>query len=171
MDRAHRIGQTKPVLVFRLVSAHTVETKVLQKASEKRKLEALVIAKGKIYLFIEVTSYFRHVAGKFKQLGSQPAKPKETMTDMAKELLSLEGEKIDVVSEKDMVISDSALDALLDRSPEVFVQRALGWTSVESKSGKKTGNVAFEVFEQQTDEANERLAHMMGEDERGREAT
>jgi hypothetical protein len=51
MDRAHRIGQTKPVLVFRLVSAHTVETKVLQKASEKRKLEALVIAKGLVFLF------------------------------------------------------------------------------------------------------------------------
>ncbi len=50
MDRAHRIGQTKPVLIFRLVSAHTVETKVLQKASEKRKLEALVIAKGKSFL-------------------------------------------------------------------------------------------------------------------------
>jgi len=45
-DRAHRIGQTKPVLIFRLVSAHTIETKIMQKATEKRKLEALVIAKG-----------------------------------------------------------------------------------------------------------------------------
>jgi len=45
-DRAHRIGQTKPVLIFRLVSAHTIETKIMQKASEKRQLEALVIAKG-----------------------------------------------------------------------------------------------------------------------------
>ena len=46
-DRAHRIGQTRPVLIFRLVSAHTVETKIMQCATEKRKLEALVIAKGK----------------------------------------------------------------------------------------------------------------------------
>lgn len=45
-DRAHRIGQTKPVLVFRLVSAHTIETKIMQRAAEKRQLEALVIAKG-----------------------------------------------------------------------------------------------------------------------------
>ena len=45
-DRAHRIGQTKPVLIFRLVSAHTIETKIMQRATEKRKLEALVIAKG-----------------------------------------------------------------------------------------------------------------------------
>lgn len=45
-DRAHRIGQTKPVLIFRLISAHTVETTIMTKATEKRKLEAMVIAKG-----------------------------------------------------------------------------------------------------------------------------
>lgn len=45
-DRAHRIGQTKPVLVFRLVTNHTVETKIMQRATEKRQLETLVIAKG-----------------------------------------------------------------------------------------------------------------------------
>jgi len=46
-DRAHRIGQTKPVLIYRLVSRHTIESKIMQRASEKRQLEALVIAKGK----------------------------------------------------------------------------------------------------------------------------
>ena len=45
-DRAHRIGQKRPVLIFRLVAAHTVDTKIMNKAGEKRKLEALVIAKG-----------------------------------------------------------------------------------------------------------------------------
>ena len=45
-NRAHRIGQTKPVLIFRLLSAHTIETKIMQRATEKRQLEALVIAKG-----------------------------------------------------------------------------------------------------------------------------
>jgi ATP-dependent DNA helicase len=46
-DRAHRIGQTRPVLIFRLVSRHTIENKIMQRASEKRQLEAMVIAKGK----------------------------------------------------------------------------------------------------------------------------
>ena len=45
-DRAHRIGQTKSVLILRLVSRHTNESKIMQRASEKRQLEALVIAKG-----------------------------------------------------------------------------------------------------------------------------
>ncbi|ELU39266.1 hypothetical protein AG1IA_06701 [Rhizoctonia solani AG-1 IA] len=44
-DRAHRIGQTKPVLIFRLICQHTIETKIMQSATNKRKLEAMVIAK------------------------------------------------------------------------------------------------------------------------------
>ncbi|CAE7187123.1 unnamed protein product, partial [Rhizoctonia solani] len=46
-DRAHRIGQTKPVLTFRLICQHTIETKIMQCAKDKRKLEAMVIAKDK----------------------------------------------------------------------------------------------------------------------------
>jgi len=45
-DRAHRIGQTRPVLIFRLVSKRTIEDKIMERAKEKRQLEALVIAKG-----------------------------------------------------------------------------------------------------------------------------
>ncbi|KAF9033292.1 hypothetical protein BDZ89DRAFT_1100936 [Hymenopellis radicata] len=52
-DRAHRIGQTKPVLIFRIVTAHTIETKIMDKASEKRQLEALVIAKATSLLRLE----------------------------------------------------------------------------------------------------------------------
>jgi hypothetical protein len=45
-DRAHRIGQKKPVLVFRLVTKSTVEERILKRAGEKRRLEEMVIAKG-----------------------------------------------------------------------------------------------------------------------------
>ena len=47
MDRAHRIGQTKPVIVYRLATRGTVEENLLFKADSKRKLEKLVIQKGK----------------------------------------------------------------------------------------------------------------------------
>eukprot|EP00889_Picochlorum_renovo_P002017 jgi/Picre1/29047/NNA_004441.t1 len=46
MDRCHRIGQQKPVLVLRLATAHSVEGKMLRKANSKLMLERLVIKKG-----------------------------------------------------------------------------------------------------------------------------
>ncbi|PRW20842.1 ATP-dependent DNA helicase DDM1 isoform X1 [Chlorella sorokiniana] len=46
MDRCHRIGQQKPVLVLRLATAHSVEGKMLRRANEKLMLERLVIKKG-----------------------------------------------------------------------------------------------------------------------------
>mmetsp|Transcript_9298 Transcript_9298/g.18319 ORF Transcript_9298/g.18319 Transcript_9298/m.18319 type:complete len:702 (-) Transcript_9298:321-2426(-) len=44
-DRAHRIGQTKDVVVYRLVTAKSVELKILERANSKRKLERVVCAK------------------------------------------------------------------------------------------------------------------------------
>ena len=35
MDRAHRLGQTKQVTVYRLVTKGTVEERILQRAKEK----------------------------------------------------------------------------------------------------------------------------------------
>lgn len=46
MDRAHRIGQTKPVLVLRLCTSDSVELKLLRRANSKLALERLVIKKG-----------------------------------------------------------------------------------------------------------------------------
>lgn len=46
-DRAHRIGQTRPVIVYRIATKNTVEQTLLEKAEGKRRLEKLVIAKGK----------------------------------------------------------------------------------------------------------------------------
>ncbi len=45
-DRAHRIGQTKPVKVFRLVTEHTIEERILERALQKLKLDAVVIQNG-----------------------------------------------------------------------------------------------------------------------------
>ncbi|XP_068656089.1 ATP-dependent DNA helicase DDM1-like isoform X2 [Aristolochia californica] len=46
MDRCHRIGQTRPVHVYRLATSHSVEGRMLKKAFGKLKLEQLVIGKG-----------------------------------------------------------------------------------------------------------------------------
>ncbi|TDL18206.1 hypothetical protein BD410DRAFT_793521 [Rickenella mellea] len=150
-DRAHRIGQTKPVLVFRLLSAHTIETKIMQRATQKRQLEALVIAKGT-----------------FKVPGSLKPRGKETMAELAASLLKLDGEKIEVVPStaagKASVLSDEDLNVLLDRSPEVFEKRGAGWTS-KREGEKAESKPAFEVVEVGPDDGNDVLANMMYEED------
>jgi len=49
MDRCHRIGQRKPVHVYRLVTPNSVEERMLNRAVEKRKLERLVVTRGHFY--------------------------------------------------------------------------------------------------------------------------
>ncbi|CAA0822877.1 ATP-dependent DNA helicase DDM1 [Striga hermonthica] len=97
MDRCHRIGQTKPVHVYRLATAQSVEGRILKRAFSKLKLEHVVIGKGQ-----------------FKQERSK-ADGIDTMTE--EELLALLGEEDD--KEEKWIqtdISDADLDRVLDRS-------------------------------------------------------
>ncbi|KAG8733243.1 swr1 complex component [Ceratobasidium sp. 423] len=45
-DRAHRIGQTREVSIYRFISKHTVEEAMLRKANQKRLLDDIVIQQG-----------------------------------------------------------------------------------------------------------------------------
>ncbi|GAA5906550.1 hypothetical protein JCM8208_000477 [Rhodotorula glutinis] len=45
-DRAHRIGQTREVRIWRFVTEHSIEENMLKKANQKRKLDQMVIADG-----------------------------------------------------------------------------------------------------------------------------
>ncbi|XP_019444762.1 PREDICTED: ATP-dependent DNA helicase DDM1-like [Lupinus angustifolius] len=49
MDRCHRIGQTKPVHVYRLSTAQSIEVRMLKRAFSKLKLEHVVIGKGQFH--------------------------------------------------------------------------------------------------------------------------
>ena len=46
-DRAHRIGQTKEVRIFRLISANSVEENILARANYKLDIDGKVIQAGK----------------------------------------------------------------------------------------------------------------------------
>ncbi|KAK5240773.1 swr1 complex component, partial [Exophiala xenobiotica] len=45
-DRAHRIGQTRDVHIYRFVSEHTIESNILRKAGQKQLLDDVVIQEG-----------------------------------------------------------------------------------------------------------------------------
>ncbi|KDR72000.1 hypothetical protein GALMADRAFT_253304 [Galerina marginata CBS 339.88] len=47
MDRAHRIGQTKQVYVFRFITEGSVEERMLERAAQKLRLDQLVIQQGR----------------------------------------------------------------------------------------------------------------------------
>ena len=47
--RAHRIGQTRDVHIYRMVTEHTIEENILTKAKQKRNLDFLVMDEGKFH--------------------------------------------------------------------------------------------------------------------------
>lgn len=46
-DRCHRIGQTQPVMIYRLVTAGSVDQRMVENAAAKRRLEKMVMHKDK----------------------------------------------------------------------------------------------------------------------------
>ncbi|EGX96181.1 helicase SWR1 [Cordyceps militaris CM01] len=56
-DRCHRIGQTRDVHIYRLVSEHTIEANILRKASQKQMLDDVVIQEGEF-----TTDYFNKMS-------------------------------------------------------------------------------------------------------------
>jgi ATP-dependent DNA helicase len=90
------------------------------------------------------------------------------MVELAAQLLRLEGEKIQVVSDtvegKRSVISDEDLHSLLDRRPEVFARRGKGWASFAGKplAGETGhGEAAFAVYDAPADGGNDALTQML----------
>jgi helicase SWR1 len=55
-DRAHRIGQTRDVHIYRFVSEYTIEANILRKSNQKRLLDDVIIQKGEF-----TTDYFNRV--------------------------------------------------------------------------------------------------------------
>ena len=99
-DRAHRIGQTKPVIVYRLVAAGTVEEKMLERAHAKRTLEKLVIHRGR----------FKNALDESRLLDEAE------LMDILRIDEKEDQRSMDQTLKDGAVLSDAALSILLDRS-------------------------------------------------------
>ena len=110
-DRAHRIGQTKPVIVYRLATKGTVEQTLLEKADSKRRLERLVIQ-----------------TGKFKSLldSGASANQNSDVDDLKKALGGNESERFEAGPDPSSILSEKDLDILTDRSEEAYVRAEKG---------------------------------------------
>lgn len=121
MDRCHRIGQTKPVLVFRLITANSVEEQMLKKAESKLKLERLVIKKG---AFVDADNITKNITFSVQE-----------MRDILKSSVGTDDKK----EVKGFEISDRDLNALLNRTDLAKFKK------IKAKNGK-----GYEVLAQQT---------------------
>lgn len=88
MDRAHRLGQTKQVTVYRLICKGTIEERILQRAREKSEIQRMVISgssfkpdtlkpKEVVSLLLddeEIETKYRQKKGEEKKLEEQPVK-------------------------------------------------------------------------------------------------
>ncbi|KAI1386103.1 SNF2 family N-terminal domain-containing protein [Hypoxylon trugodes] len=107
-DRCHRIGQTRPVIVYRIATKGTVEEELLLSADAKRRLEKLVIKKGG-----------------FKTMG-QKLDNNETLDKETLQSLLLKDGEIYQHSGGDRILSDEDIDVLCDRSDDAFEKAARG---------------------------------------------
>jgi ATP-dependent DNA helicase len=98
-DRAHRIGQTRNVIVYRLATRGTVEQTLLEQAEGKRRLEKLVIRKGGL-------------------------KGKDELDELRGLLQKADGEAFHV--DDKAVLSERDLAILTDRSDEAYERAEKG---------------------------------------------
>ncbi|KAJ2450231.1 putative ATPase [Coemansia sp. RSA 2336] len=147
-DRVHRIGQQRPVIIYRLIIAGSCEGGMLACAKAKRKLEKLVIHERK---FKGVGAQKREDVAdldiKRILMDDDVALAERDQRGLRKVLESLSpDEKVPA----DIIISDRELEALLDRSPEAYANPGASLSSAASS------RIAH--FEQAPDERNDMLA-------------
>ena len=109
-DRAHRIGQTRPVIIYRLATKGTIEQTLLEKADGKRRLEKLVIQKDK-----------------FKSLLDRRPSKKESdeYTELQQILANEDFENYDP-GEGAEILSEEDLKLLTDRSAKAYERAEKG---------------------------------------------
>lgn len=107
MDRCHRIGQTRPVLVLRLATAHSVEGAMLRRAASKRALERVVIKRG---AFKEVVDDPNAGKGGGEGVGGAAGLSAQELAQMLRSDYAMDD------TPQSGAAGDAALDALLDRT-------------------------------------------------------
>ena len=132
-DRAHRLGQKKAVVIYRLVTGGTAESKVLKRAQDKLRLERMVIHKKKF-------TTKGHKGAAEAQKSNQALKEGKRTIQIA-ELQAILKEEIGQLAkpydERSSAIDNDALMELLDRE------------SIAARGAKQAAT--FQIIEEQPD--------------------
>ncbi len=112
MARAHRIGQVKPVSVYRLVSKETVEEEILERARNKLMLEFLTIQQG-------VTD--KETQARRNALVGEPGSTSEISR-----ILKKRGQKMFEQTDNQKKLEELDLDAVLNSAEDYEVEQPDG---------------------------------------------
>uniref|UniRef100_A0A7S2S8M9 Uncharacterized protein n=1 Tax=Mucochytrium quahogii TaxID=96639 RepID=A0A7S2S8M9_9STRA len=96
-DRAHRIGQTRDVHIYRLICEHTIEENILTKANQKRHLNKLSVEDGQF----TVTSFLQSGGNIKDLLGVEAQKADMELEEISKAASQREIEEAMAAAEDD----------------------------------------------------------------------
>ncbi|CAG9863848.1 unnamed protein product [Phyllotreta striolata] len=105
-DRCHRIGQTRDVHIYRLVSERTIEENILKKANQKRLLGDLAIEGGNF-----TTAYFK--SSTIQDLFNIDQNEENAATRMSA-LMDMKKEREKILSGENVVVDDKAAVGALE---------------------------------------------------------
>jgi chromodomain-helicase-DNA-binding protein 1 len=110
MARAHRIGQLKPVSVYRLVSKETVEEEILERARNKLMLEFVTIQRG------VTDKEAQEIGDKFARAGRVAHEP--TSSEDISRILKRRGQKMFEQSGNQKKLEELDIDSVLANAEE-----------------------------------------------------
>lgn len=163
-DRAHRIGQTREVNIYRLVTLHTVEENMLKKANQKRLLDDVVIQGGNFTTDYLAKTDLRDVLGDdFFEGDSDAANKGEialTSSEMQSALAQAEDEEDhDAAQLAETEIIDAADFGEAIREPSVISEKA----AEQSRGSISRGDISEEPTPVADDNISETSAAMKEE--------
>ena len=68
-DRAHRMGQFRPVTIYRLVTEHTIEEQIVALHSKKRALADSLLDGGELSAKLDADALLSLLRGDYQDLG------------------------------------------------------------------------------------------------------
>ncbi|KPA81600.1 putative Helicase [Leptomonas pyrrhocoris] len=148
-DRCHRIGQTRPVTIYRLISEHTVEESILRKARERKKLNNVVIRGGQFHTIAGVNEQFDDSAAAFAAL-SDPVNLRSFFHDL----------------DEDATVADADATSTAGATPTTGFSMLEEMANVEDEEDRMAGQeFQREIAER---EAQEAAAGESDDDDEGR---
>ncbi|KAF1327052.1 Swi snf matrix actin dependent regulator of subfamily a, partial [Globisporangium splendens] len=169
-DRCHRLGQTKEIVVYRLVTENSFENRMIARAIEKRKLERVVIQRGQ---FKQQNHYHQHRRGDDDDKSALKTLTNEELDELLKDDVlirngiesgGIQDDELNQILDRDLVVKSFVKkDAKHEETAEQAPQKKSKTTTGSKKSDddavvlERKGN-GYEVVENATTTAMESFA-------------